>query len=88
MNDKERQEDCCSLPFPEDFSERLERLTELAGLLREEFAQRLGIDYVRVTQWFEGAVLTGSEVWHVARLAYSIPGGMATILPEMAGGTE
>ena len=24
-------------------------------------------------------------VWHVARLAYSVPGGMATILPETAG---
>ena len=85
---REREDDCCSHPFPEDFGERLERLIELAGLSREEFAQRLGIEYDRVSQWFEGAVLTGGEVWHVARLAWSIPGGMDTILPETAGGAE
>ena len=88
MNEMEREEDCCSPPFPEDFGERLKRLIELAGLSREEFAQRLGIDYGRVAEWFDGAVLTGGEVWHVARLAYSIPGGMATILPETAGDSE
>ena len=87
MNEMEREEDCCSPPFPEDFSDRLERLIQLAGLSREEFAQRLGIDYDRVVQWFEGAELTGGEVWHVARLAYSIPGGVAIILPETAEGT-
>ena len=88
MNEMEREEDCCCPPFPEDFAERLVRLIELAGLSREEFAQVLGIDYERVAQWFDGAELTGGEVWHVARLAYSIPGGMAIIVPETAGGTE
>ena len=88
MNEMEREEEFCSPPFPEDFGERLERLIELAGLSREEFAQRLGIDYDRVAQWFDGAVLTGGEVWHVARLAYSIPSGMAIILPETAGDAE
>ena len=88
MNEIERGEDCCSPPFPEDFSERLERLIELAGLSRVEFAQRLGIEYNRVAQWFHGAVLTGGEVWHVARLAYSIPGGMAIIIPETGRGEE
>ena len=88
MNEMEREEDCCSPPFPEDFADRLERLIELAGLSREEFAQVLGISYERVAQWFDGAVLTGGEVWHVARLAYLIPGGMAIIVPETAGGTE
>ena len=69
MHEMEREEECCSHPFPEDFVERLERLIEFAGLSREEFARRLGIDYDRVAEWFEGAELTGGEVWHVARLA-------------------
>ncbi len=85
MNEMDGEEYCCSPPFPEDFDERLERLIELAGLSREEFVQRLGIDYDRVAEWFDGAVLTGGEVWHVARLAYSIPGGVAIILPEKTG---
>ena len=87
MNEMKREEGF-SPPFPEDFPERLVRLIELASLTREEFAQYLGIDYDRVTQWLDGAVLTGGEVWHVARLAYSIPGGMAIIIPETAGDAE
>ena len=74
--------------FPEDFGERLERLIELAGLSREEFAQRLGINYDRVVEWFNGAILTGGEVWHVARLAWSVPGGLEIIVPEANEGTE
>ena len=74
--------------FPEDFGERLERLIGLAGLSREEFAQRLGIGHDRVIEWFNGAILTGGEVWHVARLAWSVPGGLEVILPEPGGGTE
>ena len=88
MNKKEREEGSNPELFPEDFGERLERLIELAGLSREEFAERLGIDYDRVAEWFEGAVLTGGEVWHVARLAWSIPGGLEIIVPEPGGGTE
>ena len=46
---KEREEGSYPEPsFPEDFGERLERLIELAGLSREEFAQCLGIEYDRV----------------------------------------
>ncbi len=82
MREIDQDECCCGLPFPEDFAERLERLIEHAGLSREEFAQRLGIDYGRVVEWFEGAELTGGEVWHVGRLAWSIPGGFEIIVPE------
>ncbi len=89
MDGKEQEEGSYPEPsFPEDFGERLERLIELAGLSREEFAQRLGIDYDRVAEWFEGAELTGGEVWHVARLAWSIPGGLEIIVPEAKEGTE
>ena len=85
---KEQDGGGCGPPFPEDFAERLERLTELAGLSWEEFAQRLGIDYDRVAEWFVGAELTGGEVWHVARLGWSIPGGLEIIVPEAKEGTE
>ena len=89
MDGKEQEEGSYPEPsFPEDFGERLERLIELAGLSREEFARRLGIDYDRVAEWFDGAVLTGGEVWHVARLAWSVPGGLEIIVHGAGGGTE
>ena len=69
-------------------AKRLERLIEVAGLSREEFAERLGFEYDRVAEWFEGAELTGGEVWHVARFAWSIPGGMEIIMPEAGEGAE
>ena len=87
MNKKE-QDDGFEPPFPEDFHERLERLIEHAGLSREEFAQRLGFDYERVAEWFEGAELTGGEVWHVVRFAWLMPGGFEIIIPGAGGGTE
>ena len=88
MNEREQEEGSYPELFPEDFGERLERLVELAGLSREEFAERLGIEYERVAEWFDGAILTGGEVWHVARLAWSVPGGLEIIVPEAKGGTE
>ena len=36
--------------YPEDFGERLKRLTELAGLSWEGFAGRLGVENDRVTE--------------------------------------
>ena len=88
MEAGERVEDSCPKPFPEDFGERLNRLTELAGLSREEFAERLGVESARVTEWLDGAVPTGGEVWHIMRLAWSVPGGIAVMLPETAGNAE
>ena len=88
MDGREREEGSSPELFPEDFGERLERLIELAGLSREEFAERLGIGHDRVVEWFNGAILTGGEVWHVARLAWSVPGGLEVILPEQGGGRE
>ena len=74
--------------FPKDFGERLERLTELAGLSWEQFAQRLGVEDDRVTEWRNGTIPTGGEVWHIMRLAWLTPGGIEVMLPEAAEGTE
>ena len=71
-------------PWPEDFSQGLERLTELAGLSWEEFAERLGIDDYRVTEWRTGTIPTGGAVWHIMRLALSVPGGFKVMAPEAA----
>ena len=71
--------------FPKDFGERLARLVELAGLSWEEFAERLGVGCDRVTEWRRGEVPTGGEVWHIMRLALSIPGVTEVMLPEQAG---
>lgn len=88
MEAGEQEEGSCPEPFPEDFGVRLNRLIELAGLSREEFAGRLGVGSARVTEWLDGAVPTGGEVWHIMRLAWSVPGGIAVMLPEDAGGAE
>ena len=71
-------------PWPEDFSQGLERLTELAGLSWEEFAERLGIEDDRVTEWRTGTIPTGGAVWHIMRLALSVPGGFKVMVPEAA----
>ena len=88
MDAREQVEGSYSELFPEDFGERLERLTELAGLSWEEFAQRLGVEDDRVAEWRKGTIPTGGEVWHIMRLAWLVPGGIDVILPEDAEGTE
>ena len=74
--------------FPEDFGQRLERLIKLAGLSREEFAERLGVEHDRVMELREGTIPTGGEVWHIMRLAWSVPCGIEVMLPEAAEGGE
>ena len=71
--------------FPKDFGERLERLVDLAGLSWEEFAEGLGVGCDRVPEWRGGEEPTGGEVWHIMRLALSIPGGTEVMLPQQAG---
>ncbi len=88
MDSRERIDDSYPELFPKDYPERLERLVELAGLTLEEFAERLGVPDDRVTAWREGTIPTGGEVWHIMRLAFSVPGGMEVMLPEAAGGAE
>ena len=74
--------------FPDGFGQRLERFIELAGLSWEVFAERLGAEYDRVMEWRKGAIPTGGEVWHIMRLAWSVPGGIEVMLPESAEGGE
>ena len=88
MDSRERIDDSYPELFPKDYPERLERIVELAGLTWEEFAERLGVPDDRVTAWREGAIPTGGEVWHIMRLAYSVPGGIEVMLPEAAEGAE
>ena len=71
--------------FPKDFGERLARLVELAGLSWDEFAELIGVGCDRVTEWRGGETPTGGEVWHIMRLALSIPGGTEVMLPQQAG---
>ena len=54
----------------------------------EEFAERLGVECERVTEWRGGEVPTGGEAWHIMRLALSIPGGTEVMLPQNAGPNE
>ena len=61
---------------------------ELAGLLWEQFADLLGVEYDLVMEWREGATPSGWEVWRIMRLAWSVPRGIKVILPEVAGGGE
>ena len=72
--------------FPNDFGERLERFMDLAGISWEKFAELLGAEYDRVKEWRNGAIPTGGEVWHIMRLAWSVPGGIEVMLPEIAEG--
>ena len=88
MGNKKQIEGSYPELFPKDFGDRLERLTELAGWTWEEFAQRLGVEDDRVTEWRNGTIPTGGEVWHIMRLAMSVPGGREVMLPETAEGTE
>ena len=85
MASGERVDDTYPELFPDDFGERLERLIELAGLSWEEFAQLLGVENDRVTEWREGTIPTGGEVWHIMRLAWLTPGGFDVMLPEARG---
>ena len=71
-------------PWPEDFPQRLGRLSKLPSLSWEEFAERLGIEDDHMTEWRTGTIPKGGEVWHILRLALSVPDGFMVMLPEAA----
>ena len=82
MDSRNQREGSYPELFPEDFGQRLERFTELADLSWEEFAERLGVALDRVMEWRNGTIPTGGEVWHIMRLAWSVPGGVEVMLTE------
>ena len=85
MENRKRTDDSYPELFPKDFGDQLERLTKLAGLSWEEFAQRLGVEDDRVAEWRNGTIPTGGEVWHIMRLALSVPGGWDVMMPDVEG---
>ena len=86
MDAGKRIEDSHPELFPTDFGERLERLErlrELVGLSWEEFAERLGVDDDRVTEWRRSTIPSGGEVWYIMHLASTAPqGGVELMLTE------
>ena len=68
----------------EDFPQRLERTIAVARLSWEEFAKQLGVEYDRVLEWRGGAVPPGSELWHIMRLVWPVPGGIDAMPSEAA----
>ena len=71
MDSRNQREGSYPELFPEDFGQRLERFTEL-----------LGVALDRVMEWRNGTIPTGGEVWHIMRLAWSVPGGVEVMLTE------
>ena len=88
LGERKRTEDCHAELFPNDFGDRLERLIELAGLSWEEFARVLGAGHDRLTEWREGTIPTGGEVWSIMSLARSVPGGFEIMFPEVGGSDQ
>ena len=86
MGGRHRAEDCHAELFPDDFGDRLERLAEVAGLSWEEFIMGVGLDCV--TEWREGTIPTGREVWRIMSLARSVPCGFEILLSQAAGSDQ
>ena len=89
MGERNRTEACHADLFPKDFGDRLERLIELAGLSAGGVRPgTLAIGLDRVTEWREGTIPTGGEVWSIVSLAQSVPGGFEIMLPQAAGSDQ
>ena len=88
MEHGKRIEDFRPAPWLEDFPPRLERLTQLAGLSWEEFAERLSVKHDRVMEWRAGTIPTGGEVRHIMQLALLVPCGSDVMLPGTSEGAE
>ena len=88
MDAPKRMEDSHPEPFPKDFGERLERLRELAGLSRGEFAERLGVDGDRVMEWRKGSIPPGERCGASCVRRRRFPGGSRRCLLRPPRTTE
>jgi len=69
----------CAL-WPWDFGERLKHFMEMAGLSRQDLAERLGVREDTVGRWLKGVEPTGGNVWAMFQLSRSVPGGFELLL--------
>ena len=89
MNGKEPDEECSSPAFPGGLRRAVGAVRSSMPVCRvTNSPSAWAFDHDRVAEWFEGAELTGGEVWHVVRFAWSIPGGFEIIVPGANEGTE
>ena len=75
MEERNRMEDYRPPPWPEDFGERLERLTARAGLSWRELAGLLGVTERGALKWRRGGRPSGPNFWAIMELARDVPGG-------------
>ena len=68
--------------IPHNFPQRLLRLKDRCGLTWDGMAAALGVDTRQLLRWRRGASPSGGAMFSLARLAASVPGGMADLLGE------
>ncbi len=70
--------------IPGNFPQRLLRLKDRSGLTWDGMAAALGVDTRQLLRWRRGASPSGGSMLALARLAASVPGGLADLLGEEA----
>ena len=69
--------------IPDDFSDRLTALKEVAGLTWEGMAVGMGVDPRQLLRWREhGGAPNGGAMLALVRLAIRVPDGLAELLDE------
>ncbi len=70
--------------IPGNFPQRLLRLKDRSGLTWDGMAAALGVDTRQLLRWRRGGSPSGGSMLALARLAASVPGGLADLLGEEA----
>ena len=69
--------------LPADFTDRLERLREAAGLSWSGLAKAIGVDYKQMYRWHNDGVEPSGGAYHsLVNFAARIPGGMEILFGE------